>query len=151
MGLARRVRSTKGITNDGISFPGVPDPDNWSHLKADADGMIPRPELDTFNLAMVGDGMVSAASYPFGTSSGPEHLAVLCHSMTYSDIVDQNTHREPCRRVQPLLTKSANLAIQLGLAAPETKHDQRDPALSDVRSSCWGSDRHGPPQCGISR
>lgn len=63
--LAERV-SPKEITNDGIGYPGVPNPNNWLHLSPDADGKIPRPELDTFSLAMVGGGKVSAASHPFG-------------------------------------------------------------------------------------
>ncbi|KAL2050988.1 hypothetical protein ABVK25_008734 [Lepraria finkii] len=62
--LAERV-SPKEITNDGIGYPGVPDPKNWLYLSPDADGKIPRPELDTFSLAMVGGGKVSAASDPF--------------------------------------------------------------------------------------
>ena len=99
--LAERV-SPKEITNDGIGYPGVPDPNNWLYLSPDADGKIPRPELDTFSLAMVGGGKVSAASHPFGMV--PNNFAMYNQPVTSSNIIGQTTRGETYLRVQLLLT-----------------------------------------------
>jgi hypothetical protein len=63
--LSERVRPDQ-ITNDGVGYSGVADPQNWTHLQPDSDGLIKRPELDNFGLAMVGGGKVSGAALPFG-------------------------------------------------------------------------------------
>ncbi|KAJ5456732.1 O-methyltransferase [Penicillium desertorum] len=62
--LSERVRPDQ-ITNDGVGYSGVADPQNWTHLQPDSDGLIKRPELDNFGLAMVGGGKVSGAALPF--------------------------------------------------------------------------------------
>lgn len=62
--LAERAPPKK-ITNADIGYPGVPDPKNWI-LRPDSKGLVGRPELENFGLAMVGGGMVSGAAHPFG-------------------------------------------------------------------------------------
>lgn len=63
--LSEKVNPEHIINND-VGYSGVPDPKRWNYLQPDSEGLIKRPELDNFSLAMVGGGKVSGSSLPFG-------------------------------------------------------------------------------------
>ena len=64
--LADKIHPSQ-IQNEGVGYPGVPDPSQFAHLMPDDDGNIPRPELELFGLAMVGGGRAISASQPYGS------------------------------------------------------------------------------------
>ncbi len=66
--LAENITPSE-IQNEGVGYPGVPDPGQFAHLVPDVDGKIPRPELEIFGLAMVGGGRAISASQPYGSFS----------------------------------------------------------------------------------
>lgn len=63
--LAEKIDPNE-IQNDGVGYPGVPDPSLFATYTLDADGKIPRPELELFGLGMVGGGRSQSASQPYG-------------------------------------------------------------------------------------
>lgn len=62
--LAEKIDPNE-IQNDGVGYPGVPDPSLFAPYTPDADGKIPRPELELFGLGMVGGGRSQSASQPY--------------------------------------------------------------------------------------
>jgi hypothetical protein len=63
--LAEKI-DPKKIQNEGVGYPGVPDPNLFAHYTPGADGKIPRPELELFGLGMVGGGRSQSAAQPYG-------------------------------------------------------------------------------------
>lgn len=64
--LAERVSPDQVSPQDGRSgYPGIPSAAN-ANLKSDKHGLVTRPELDNFGLAMIGGGKTSGAAHPFG-------------------------------------------------------------------------------------
>ncbi|KKA24443.1 O-methyltransferase [Rasamsonia emersonii CBS 393.64] len=61
--LAERV-SPAQIQPQNTPYPGVPDVHNWN-LVPGADGLVGRPELENFGLAMVGGGKVTGTAHAF--------------------------------------------------------------------------------------
>ena len=52
---------------NGVGYPGVPSAANVN-ITPDAKGLVTRPELENFGLAMIGGGKTSGAAHPFGQS-----------------------------------------------------------------------------------
>jgi hypothetical protein len=53
------------VTSDGPGYPGVPDISNCD-VVLDQQGLLGRPELANFALAMVGGGVTSGTAHAFG-------------------------------------------------------------------------------------
>ncbi|KAL1850966.1 hypothetical protein Daus18300_012757 [Diaporthe australafricana] len=53
------------IVSDGPGYPGVPDTSNWD-ISPDSEGLVNRPELGNFALAMVAGGTTSGAAHAYG-------------------------------------------------------------------------------------
>lgn len=70
--LAEKI-NPREIQNEGVGYPGVPDPTQFSNLP-DADGQVPRPELEIFGLAMVGGGRAISASQPYGEFHASKYI-----------------------------------------------------------------------------
>lgn len=62
--LAERL-SLSQVVRDGPGYPGVPDLSNWD-LEPDDQGLVSRPEMGNFALAMVAGGKTSGAAHAFG-------------------------------------------------------------------------------------
>lgn len=67
--MTERLPSDK-VTSDGPGYPGVPELANWD-VSFDHKGLVARPELQNFGLAMVGGGMASGAAHAFGNAFSP--------------------------------------------------------------------------------
>jgi hypothetical protein len=52
------------VVSDGPGYPGVPDLSIWN-VATDEPGLVSRPELENFALAMVGGGKTSGAAHAF--------------------------------------------------------------------------------------
>ena len=63
--LAERVSPDQVSPKDSVGYPGIPSAAN-ADLKPDKDGLVTRPELDNFGLAMIGGGQITGAAHPFG-------------------------------------------------------------------------------------
>lgn len=63
--LAEQINANE-IQNDGVGYSGVPDSTLFAHYTPNADGKIPRPELELFGLGMVGGDMSQSAAQPYG-------------------------------------------------------------------------------------
>lgn len=53
------------VASDSPGYPGVPDLSNWD-LEPDNEGLVARPEMANFSLAMVAGGNTSGAAHAFG-------------------------------------------------------------------------------------
>ena len=63
--MAERIAPDQISPKSGVGYPGVPSAANVN-VKPDANGLVTRPELENFGLAMIGGGKTSGAAHPFG-------------------------------------------------------------------------------------
>lgn len=62
--LAERIPPKQVSPETGVGYPGVPSAANVK-VKPDNFGLVTRPELENFGLAMIGGGKTSGAAHPF--------------------------------------------------------------------------------------
>lgn len=79
--LAERLPLSQ-VVCDGPGYPGVPDLSNWD-LEPDDQGLVSRPEMGNFALAMVAGGKTSGAAHAFGKREtldglGSPHINAWC-------------------------------------------------------------------------
>lgn len=63
--LAEKKSPDQVSPGSGVGYPGIPSAAN-ANLKPDNNGLVTRPELEDFGLAMIGGGKTSGAAHPFG-------------------------------------------------------------------------------------
>ena len=63
--LAEKIKPNQVSPERGVGYPGIPSAANVD-LKPDDNGLVTRPELENFGIAMIGGGKTSGAAHPFG-------------------------------------------------------------------------------------